>query len=103
MIDEPDVLDRALDGATAPPRIGELVDLSHRLSIALAADPLPRHVRDRVWARAQDGARRPVRLRVDSLLPHRPALLGGIAVALGAAAVGVAVLRARGQRAPAVA
>ena len=104
-----DLLDRALDaavpGAPAPASVRELLDVASEVADALRAVRLDAGDRERLYARSlgllEDALRGRRRGRPRALRLHRstPALLGGVALTIGAAAIGWALLH--GRRAPA--
>jgi hypothetical protein len=106
MIDEAELLDQSLDGdeAVMDARVRELVQLALQVSRALAAQRLSPELRDRIRAKAFAAAQHANRERLVPDFLRRPrALAGGAALTLAAAAVGVALLRARRQHAQAIA
>lgn len=101
-----DAFDRALEGnggnGSAPAAVHALVAVAAEVADALAATRLTRAERDRIYARSlamlEDAVREQRRgwLRVLHVQRPVPVLVGGAAaLAIGAAAIGWAVLRGR--------
>jgi 2-phosphoglycerate kinase len=106
-----DAFDRALDGdgghGSAPPSVRALVSIAAEVAEALAATRLTRAERDLIYARSlamlEDAVREQRRgwQRVLRVQRPVPVLVGGAAaLALGAAAIGWAVLHDRGEHGP---
>jgi hypothetical protein len=99
MNDRAELLDALLDGApVADSEMRELVQLAATVAEAVRSVALSSARRERIRSRAFSRSRRRLRLAART----RPALLGGAAVTVVAAAVGLAVLRGR-RHAPAAA
>ena len=104
MIDDVELLDESLEGGSIiDSRVRDLVALARDLSRALAAQQLSEDVRERIRGRVLGSRRRTLPVPIDALRRQPATLLGGAAITIAAAALGVAVLRSRRQHASAAA